>query len=308
MSGLRAQAPAEQPGSIKQGSGGTLPAASTTAEAGVVARIGDLDVKLDEIRTALQNLDLREQAAISRDPALLNQVVRSLLVQRIMFREAQAKKWEQQPEVKAQLERVRQAAVTESYLEAMSRPPESYPSETEIQAAYDANKASFLIPRQYRLAQVYIASPAGAEKAADEKAQARFEAVKKKLAAKDADFAAVARAESDEAATAAQGGEIGWLTEAQLQPEIRPAVTRLAPGGISDGVRLNDGWHIVKCLDIKEPFTPTLEQLRSQLVRQLRAEKTKANSQAYLARLLQQNPVAINELALSKVLIPKAGK
>ena len=66
----------------------------------MVARIGDLDVKLDEIRTSLQNLDLREQAAISRDPALLNQVVRSLLVQRIMFREAQAKKWEQQPEVR----------------------------------------------------------------------------------------------------------------------------------------------------------------------------------------------------------------
>ena len=56
------------------------------------------------------------------------------------------------------------------------------------------------------------------------------------------------------------------------------------------------------------PFTPTLDQLRAQLVQQLRTEKTKANSQAYLARLLQQNPVAINELALSKALGPKSGK
>jgi parvulin-like peptidyl-prolyl isomerase len=300
--------PAGSAGSIRQPSGDALPAGSTTTEAGVVARIGDLDVKIDEIRTSLQRLDLQDQAAISRDPALLNQVVRSLLVQRIMYREAQSKKWEQQPEVKAQLDRVREAAITESYLEAMSRPPESYPGDAEVRAAYEANKSSFLIPRQYRLAQIFIAMPEGADKSAEAQAQSRFEAVKKKLAAKDADFAAVAKTDSEEVSTAPQGGEIGWLTEAQLQPGIRAAVSRLTAGAVSEGVRLADGWHIVKCLEIREPFTPTLEQLRPRLVQQLRIEKTRANSQAYLARLLQQYPVAINELALSKALLPKAGK
>jgi hypothetical protein len=58
----------------------------------------------------------------------------------------------------------------------------------------------------------------------------------------------------------------------------------------------------LKVIDIKEPYTPALDEIRSALAQQLRNEKAQSNSQAYLAKLLQQTPVAINELALSKVL------
>lgn len=294
---IAAQAAAE-PGSIK------TPAVTPPGAGGseAVARVGDLDVNLDEIKASLANLDVRELAAISRDPSLLNQVVRSLLVQRILFREAQAKKWEQQPEVKAQLERSRQAVITESYLQSVAKPPEGWPNDAELHAAYEANKPSFLVPKQYRLAQIFIAAPRTAEKAVADKTLAKLEAVKKKLAEKGADFAAVAKAQSEEQASATNGGEIGWLTEAQIQPDIRTQAIALAPGGQSDPIRLNDGWHILKNLEVKEAFTPTLEQLKPQLLQQLRAEKTKANSQAYLAKLLQDNPVSINELALGKAL------
>jgi len=284
------------PGSIKQ--------PVSPSDSGVVARVGDLDVNLDEIKGALANLDVRELAAVSRDPALLNQVVRSLLVQRLLYREAIAKKWDQSAEAKAQLERLRQSAVTESYLQSVSQPPESWPSEAEVEAAYQANKTTFLIPRQHRLAQVFIALPKDADAATTAKAQARLDAVKKKLEDKQADFAALAKAESDEKASAANGGEIGWLTEAQIQPDIREVALKLTAGQLTAPVRRDDGWHIVKCLEVKEPFTPTLAQLKPQLVQQMRTEKAKANSQAYLAQLLQENPVAINELALSQALTP----
>ncbi len=283
------------PGSIKQ-------AAGPAADSGVVARVGDLDVNLDEIKRALANLDVRELAAVSRDPALLNQVVRSLLVQRLLYREAVAKKWDQSAEAKAQLERLRQSAITESYLQSVSQPPDDWPRDAEVEAAYQASKESFLIPRQHRLAQIFIALPKNADTAATEKARQRLDAIKKKLDDKQADFAAIARTESDEIASASNGGEIGWLTEAQIQPDIRETAATLAAGQTSAPVRRDDGWHIIKCLEVKEPFTPALDQLKPRLVQQMRAEKTKANSQAYLAKLLQENPVAINELALSAAL------
>jgi parvulin-like peptidyl-prolyl isomerase len=303
LPGLMAAADAA-PGSIKQ----TAAPAAPLTETGVVARVGDLDVNLEEIKGALANLDVRELAAVSRDPALLNQVVRSLLVQRLLYREAVAQKWDQNAEAKAQLERLRQSAVTESYLQSVSQPPAGWPGEAEVQAAYEANKAALVIPRQHRLAQIYIALPKEADQAATEKAQARLDAVKKKLEDKQADFAAIAKVESDEKTSAANGGEIGWLTEAQIQPDIREAAVKLAAGQLSGPVRRDDGWHIIKCLEVKESFTPTLAQVKPQLVQQLRAEKAQANSQAYLARLLQENPVAINELALSQALGKKEGK
>ena len=150
-------------------------------------------MNLEEIKGALANLDVRELAAVSRDPALLNQVVRSLLVQRLLYREAVAKKWDQSPEAKAQLERLRQSAITESYLQSVSQPPVGWPADAEVQAAYEANKASFLVPKQHRLAQIFIALPKDAEAATAERAQAKLDAIKKKLDDKEADFAALAK-------------------------------------------------------------------------------------------------------------------
>lgn len=276
--------------------------AAPVAGSDVLGRIGDLEVKVEDIRSSLANLGARDESAISRDPAVLNQVVRSLLVQKVILKEALAKQWEQQPAVVAQLEQVRQGTISESYLQSITQPPADYPNEAEVKSAYESSKASILVPRSYRLAQIFISHLKGADKATTEQAQSKLEMIRRSLKPKDADFAAIASAESEERDSASRGGEIGWLSETQIQPEIRSQLTNLTLNAISEPIRLNDGWHIIKVIDIREPYTPTLDQIRGQLVQQLRTERTRTNSQAYIAKLLQENPLAINELALSKIL------
>ena len=268
----------------------------------VIARVGALDVKLDEVKTALAKLDPREQDAIAKDPALLNQVVRLLLVQRLMLNEATSKKWDEKPQVKAAIERARESAITESYLQSISQPAAGYPSETELEVAYDLAKPSLAVGRQWKLAQIYIAAPESTAKAELEKAETKLAEIKKTLADKGADFAALAKKHSDESASAAQGGEIGWMVEAQIQPEIREAATKLTVGAQSEAIKMKDGWHILKCLEMKEPSTAPLEQVRTVLIERMRQERAKANSQAYMAALLEKNPVSINEITLSKAL------
>jgi parvulin-like peptidyl-prolyl isomerase len=275
------------------------PAASDT---NVIARVGDTEVRLDEIRASIDSLDARDQAALARDPSLLNQTVRTLLMRRVVLKEALAKHWDTEPAVATLIQRARDNAIVESYLQSVSKPPASYPSETELQAAYEARKSQLLVPRQFRIAQIYVALPKNADKATIEKAQAKLEAVKKGLHQPGTDFATVAKAQSEEPESAMRGGELGWLTENQIQPEVRSQLGSLTKNSISEPIRLDDGWHILKVIDLKEAYTPALDEIRAPLVQQLRNEKTQANSQAYLAKLLQQTPVAINELALSKVL------
>src|SRR5690606_797979 len=101
----------------------TAPGSITAGDPDIIAQVGGLDVKLDEVKTALARLDPREQEAVTRDPALLNQVVRMLLVQRLMLNEALGKKWEQTPKVQAAIERAKENAITESYLQSISEPP-----------------------------------------------------------------------------------------------------------------------------------------------------------------------------------------
>ena len=274
---------------------------SLAAEGDVIGKIGEMEINVEDVRSALGKLGAAQEAAISKDPSLLNQAVRTLLVQKLLLKEARSKKWEDEAAVKAQLERAREAAIGESYLQSISTPPDSYPSDPELQAAYDSNKAALLIPKQYHLSQIFIANPKDADKATSDKAKAKLDEVLKRLKAKEA-FAVLASSHSEEEQSAGRGGEIGWLTEAQIQPEIRQLVPTLALNAVSDPIKLDDGWHIVKLLDTKAANTPPLEQIKDQLVQQMRAEKAKANSQAYLAKLLQENPLAINELELSKVL------
>ena len=274
-------------------------------DAEVVARAGAAEVTGQELRAHLATLEPAERAALARDPALLVQLVRVYLARQAVLREAQARKWDARPEVRAQLDRVRDEALEALYLQAVSQPPEGYPSDAEVQAAYDANRKAFAVPRQWRLAQIFVAAPKGAA-AGEEKARRRVEEIKRLLAVKGADFAAVAMAHTDEKEAVARGGEIGWLAEAQLVPGLRPVVSALAKGAIAEPVQLDDGWHVIKVLEIQSPATRPFPEVRDALVARLRADRAQANRQAYLARLLEQAPPAINELALGKLV--QAGK
>ena len=257
----------------------------------VLAKIGGIEIKTGEIREILAGLDAEQQAAIAKDPAALGQYVRALLVQRHVLKQALDQKWDQDPAVIARLVRARESALTESYLEAKSAPEPGYPSAAVLTEAYEANKAKLLVPRSFRLAQIFITGD-----------QAKLDAILKQLKAKGAEFAAIARRASEESASAAQGGEIGWLTEEQIQPGIREKLPKLTLGTVSEPIQLKDGWHILKVLDIREARTPTLDEIRDKFVTQLRADRSRSKRQEFLAALLKENPLAINEIELMKLL------
>jgi parvulin-like peptidyl-prolyl isomerase len=274
---------------------------------GVVGRVGGQEVSAEEVRAALATLPPAEQARLPEDPALLQQMVHSILVRKAVLQELLEKKWDQSPEMKARMEQVREAALTESYLQTVSQAPESYPDETELQSAYQSAKPTLLVPRSYRLAQIFIAEPKNGTEAELKEARAKADAAYAGLLAPGGDFGVIAKSESEEKESAANGGEIGWLAENQIQPEIRAQLPKLSLNIVSRPIKLNDGWHILKVLDAREPYTPTLEQVRGRLREQMRAEKARANGQAFVEKLLQARPVTVDEAALAKALLPDRG-
>lgn len=272
---------------------------TVAADTPSVARIGSTEVKNSEIRSELNTLDQAQQAALAKDPALLNQAVRSILVRRLVLKEAMAKNWQSSPEVVAQLERLRENAITESYLQSVSTPPADFPSEADLKGAYEDNKAVLVIPRQLRVSQIFIAVPRNADKAALDKAQSRVDAVNKKL--KETPFAELVGVYSDEK-SGVKEAEVGWIAESLLQPAIRDGAKDLVKGGVSQPIRMDDGWHIVKVLENREERTATFEEVREQLRQRIRMERQRASSMEYVNNLLKANPVSINELELTKVL------
>ena len=266
----------------------------------VVAKLGDTDVTVEQIQDFVRTLDPATRKQALADPETMIRLVRLELTRMVVLREAKAKNWEQRPEVAAAMQRARDQAVITSYLTSVDAPPADFPSDAEIQSAYNLNRDKFMVPRQYDLQQIYVALPPGGDKKAEAAAEKRADDLARKAKARYADFAALARANSDEKESAAKGGDLGWAPENQIMPEIVRQVSGMSNGDVSDPIRAADGWHIIRLVDTKPAAPRPLAEVHDAIVAALRQQKAEQNQQAYLAQLLQKIPVSVNEISLRK--------
>ena len=280
-------------------------AAAQTPEPGnaVVARMGEVTVGQDEVEKLLQALPEAERAAVKADRASLDGWLRQRLLSEALLRDARSKGWADRPEVKAKVDAaVREATmrvVAASYLESVGQVPAGYPSDADVKAAYEQGRANFNLPAGYRVAQIFLATP---DRDAAAIAKVREEAGKLARQARAGDFAAVARANSQDKRTAGRGGEVETLPLARMLPELRDTVATLKPGEVSEPVQAQAGFHVVKLLDTQPARTATLEEMKPQLQLALRQQRQQQLVQAYLAQLAPATQLSIDGAALDAAL------
>lgn len=274
---------------------------AAAAEEAVVARSGGVMLTGRQVREMVERADQRTREQLLADPALLSQFVRSRLARLAILNEAKAKKWDQSPEVARQIEQARTDVIVDTYIAAQAKPAAEYPSDAEVEAAYAANASRFMQPRQYRLAQIFLAVPVSAGAEADDRARRRLSELQQQLRSGKAEFAALARAHSEDKASAAKGGELDWAAEDRLLPQVREAVSGLETGGVSEPLRAADGWHLIRLLDTRPAEVAPLAQVRADLVAALRQQKANDGANAFVVEFLRRNPVQLDEIALSRL-------
>jgi peptidyl-prolyl cis-trans isomerase C len=79
-----------------------------------------------------------------------------------------------------------------------------------------------------------------------------------------ADFAALAKEKSKDPG-AAEGGDLGYFTKEQMVPEFAEVAFKLGKGQLSDPVKTQFGWHIIRVEDKRIRPTPTFEQVKPQI-------------------------------------------
>ncbi len=270
-----------------------------TLHAETAARVGSREIDLDQLEALMPELTPSEKMAFAANPETFNQYVRSLLIRQVVHEAAIENEWDLNPKAQEAIERARQSAIVESYLQAVAGVPEDFPSEEQLTAFYEANRASFTAPRQYDLSQVFL-STSGSEN--PEALEERANKIRQAILEERIGFAEAAEKFSEEEASAENGGRIGWVAEDNLQPDLKPLIAELEPGEITDVVRLPNGFHIVRLEETREEFTVPFEEVRSRLAAQLRARRAQANREAFLQRLIDENPVALNEIVVGELL------
>jgi len=146
-------------------------------------------------------------------------------------------------------------------------------SEDELQAHYAARKQSLLTQEQRRASHILVQVAADADAETVSKAKAEAESLLQKIRAGE-DFAALAKQHSDDPGSAAQGGDLGFFERGTMQlPEFDEAVFSMEPGDISEPVKTQFGFHIIKLVDVHGSKIPALEEVRAELVKELKQRR-----------------------------------
>jgi parvulin-like peptidyl-prolyl isomerase len=277
------------------------PPTAAASHALALARAGDIELTALDVRAILNGLSPAERSnALGSLPAL-EQTVRGEVTRRALLAEAHARNLEHQPTTAAALERVRNEALIRLWLAEQAAVPASYPSEAELKSAYEANKLALSSPAEYRLAQVFIAAADGGDTSRMSAALRKATDVATRVAAKGADFAKLARELSEHSESAALGGDMGFLAESRLLPEVAAAVRPLGVGDITGPIKTALGLHFIKLLDKHPGVVPAFAEVRERLSAALRARRAGELEQAYVASLSSKLGVTINQIELAKL-------
>ena len=108
------------------------------------------------------------------------------------------------------------------------------------------------------------------------------------------DFATIAKSVSEDPGSAADGGDLGWLSPGDTVPEFEEALANLPMKELSEPVKSRMGWHLVEVLERRSHDT-TDEVKRDQCGRQIRSVKAEEERELWLRRLRDQAFVQIKK-------------
>ena len=135
-------------------------------------------------------------------------------------------------------------------------------TEAEIKKFYNDNKASkFTYPDTVKASHILI------------KDKAQAEEVLKMAKAENADFAALAKKYSEDPGSAQNGGDLGFFTKDQMVEPFAKAAFSMKPDTVSDLVKTEFGYHIIKVTDRKKAGITPFDEVKSTLKKYLEDEK-----------------------------------
>ncbi len=157
-------------------------------------------------------------------------------------------------------------------------------NDEEVLEYYELNKDSFTEKEQVYLYNILIET--------EEEAQDVLEQLKA-----GGDFSEIA-IEKSTGPSAVQGGDLGYLTRGTIIPEIEEVVFALELEELSEIIKTDFGFHILKITEKKPETVKTLEEVKEDIIQTLLPDKQKEAFENLLEELKSKSEIEINEEAL----------
>ena len=221
---------------------------SAALQAKTLAKVNGVEITDDDLKLAIDDLGPgipRQLEGKARESYVLD----FLIDEQLVVQKAQSDKLSETTEFAKKLAYLRDKALMETLLGNIAK---SAATETAIKQAYDEAAKNQKPDTEYHAHHILVPS--------EDEAKTALKRVKG-----GEPFEKVAGEVSKD--PGAKGGDLGWFTKDRMVPEFGEAASKLEPGQISDPVKTQFGWHIIKLDEKRAKTFPPLDQVRDQVAR-----------------------------------------
>jgi peptidyl-prolyl cis-trans isomerase D len=135
--------------------------------------------------------------------------------------------------------------------------------EADLRRIYERNKDTYRVPERVHVRHILLKTT-DAAKDQIAKIEAKAADLQKQLKA-GADFAALAKKNSEDTASAEKGGDLSWIVRGQTVKAFEDTAFSLKPKEISGVIKTEYGFHILEVLEKQEAHLQSFEEVRAQL-------------------------------------------
>ena len=216
-----------------------------------------------------------------------DQFLQSLINRHLLLQEAKRKNLQESETVKRLIERAKEEIMIQGLLDrGISDRVEV--TDSEIENHYQENRDNYTEPSMIRASHILVDSELIAIKVQEDLKYG-------------ANFADLAREYSLDIPTKDKGGDLGYFAKGELVPAFEQACEKLEAGEVSDIVKTDLGYHIIKIFDKKEPTPKSLEQVKDTIESELLFEKQTRLYENLLQGLREKQNVRINQEMLQNL-------
>jgi peptidyl-prolyl cis-trans isomerase D len=173
---------------------------------------------------------------------------------------------------------------------------QSVPTDAQLQAEYTSRKSDFQLPERVKVRHILLKIDA---QNPDAQVKPKAEALLKQIQT-GGDFAALAKANSQDPGSGAQGGELGYIVKGQTVPEFEKAAFSLAVGQTSGLVKTTYGYHILQVEAHEQPHFQPFDEVKAQLMSEYQKRVAGEKMQSLADRAvseLRKNPTHLDQIA-----------
>ncbi len=245
----------------------------------ILASFGEQTITLGEFNQLWEQVP--EDYKLQLDKSM---VLDQMISEKLLIQEAKNMGLEEDNDVLEQIKKMTEQILVQALIEREILDKIKVNDE-EVLEYYEQNKDSFTEKEQVYLYNILLET--------EEEAQDILEQLKA-----GGDFSEIAK-EKSTGPSAAQGGDLGYLTKGTIIPEIEDVVFALELEELSEVIKTDFGFHILKITEKKPETVKTLEEVKEEIIQTLLPTKQKEAFENLLEELKGKAEIEINEEALN---------